>query len=298
MKYSHKNHGLYMTLRKEIFILRIYVELLMRNFKKYFKIASVAYFLPLFGVYSAMRPTYFFCRKVDDIVDGEGCELPNSADNIQRLFDRLRFIIDGKDAGFSDIELVLINAIKMLENVSKIDDDIRKDFKNFLIAMRIEYERKESQKLLSKSELDELYDSSFSSVINLALIGLKSENRVSNVENLGRLQGKVYAIRDLEFDLNLGIINIPVEIIKESSLSLQEILENPQIIFANDVIINWRKRELKECNGLVLELRQVNLDNIARKMVNFLINPLDVFIENELDLPVDKQIINKAKKYE
>lgn len=89
---------------------------------------------------------------------------------------------DGQIA--SSLDILLLDAIKKIKNKSTQEDHVEKEFVEFMQAMTIEYGRRINQKILTKDELDSLYDYSFSQVINLALISLTSKNRIHELPYL------------------------------------------------------------------------------------------------------------------
>lgn len=56
-------------------------------------------------------------------------------------------------------------------------------------------------------------------------------------------------------------------------------MQDPKKVFSNEMVRQWIKDELHTCKQYIEELKQVTLDRTARIMVNFLVKPLEKFID-------------------
>jgi len=85
--------------------------------------------------------------------------------------------------------------------------------------MVFDYERSKERRTLTSQELGDYYWKTFSPVINILLIGLKSDLRAQDIPALAMTQGELYTIRDLPTDWKRGTINIPGEVLSSSGLT-------------------------------------------------------------------------------
>ena len=248
-------------IKREWFILISYLKLLFRNFNKYFKVSSTAYFAGTFGIVSAAKPAYFFCRYIDDIADGDHL-LPEK--EFRSLLEKLKAIITNNTCAKTGLEATLKKALDSLHknNQPKIVDD---EFISFLDAMLHDYERRIHRKACSKEELLNIYDQSFKPVLHLAFLGLGVQIDEKYIYELGRLQGRIYAIQDLEEELKKGIINLPTELLNEINLSTEKLCNTPRTLQKTDRFKNWIQTECKECLSYITDLRALKIDHEKSK---------------------------------
>ena len=275
-------------IRRELFILRCYIALLRRNFKKYFTVASFTYFLGASGLYRSAKPTYFFCRFVDDVTDGDR-PLPKGFDSFQAFIDRLLYLLENKsNSKLKGIELMLTDALRKLDKTDATPLLIRAELKSFLQSMQVDYTRRTQKQVLSQTEIDELYDQSFASVLHLAMLGFGTQLERSDIKKLGQVQGKIYALQDLEDDLRMGIINVPRELVKKAGLSNEELMSSPRLLSQHQAFMEWKHSELSTCNGFIEDLYALEAGKKAKKIIRVLVNPLATYVDQlskEVKLP-------------
>ena len=265
-------------LRRELFILRCYLSLLKRNFRKYFTVASFTYFLGASGIYRSAKPTYFFCRFVDDVTDGDR-ELPKGYDSFQAFMDRMLQLLDHQGSkGLKGIELVLADALRKLDKTAA-PQIIRTELKDFLQSMQVDYKRRTQQLLLSQQAIDQLYDQSFASVLHLAMLGFGTQLQRSDIQKLGVVQGKIYALQDLEEDLSKGIFNVPEELVKAAGLSEKALMANPSALMNHQAFVQWQHAELSTCHDYIEHLYALEAGKKAKKIISVLVDPLAEYVD-------------------
>ena len=140
----------------------------------------------------------------------------------------------------------------------------------FIDAMKTEHERRTSRQVSTRNELYSLYQDSFSTPQDIAFIHLWSSCRSADLPELADLQGRLYAVRDLRDDLARGIFFIPGEVIEQSGLDADKLIDNPQLADTNECVQAWRRSELVEGAKLIEQLGEKELDWKARLLVKFL----------------------------
>lgn len=274
---------------REIFILRCFAALLQRDFNKYFTVGGITYWLGASGLYRAAKPTYFFCRYVDDLADGDR-ELPSRYKEFSSFIKQMNRLVQNPEVkGLQGIELVLVDALRKLIRKSSNPVLVKKELTSFLESMLTDYNRRLGHTLLSQSALDELYDNSFSSVLQLTFVGTGTELEREHIRHLGLIQGKLYALQDLDEDLAAGIINVPEELIKKTGLSIAEIMSSPASLQKTEAFQEWRLSELMLCDQYLRSLQWLVVGRKVRRIISILTDPLEGYLKLEL------AIVSKGK---
>lgn len=150
----------------------------------------------------------------------------------------------------------------------KEDDDPKGDFLDSVDSIIFDYIRSEQRQALSEKELDEYYWKTFSSVINILLIGLKSEIRATDIPELSRSQGRLYSIRDLKTDWERGTINIPQEVLGAAGLSANSSVNE---LTNNQTLKDWFETQAEISRDELISL-QAKLDKSGEKLTYTLCN--------------------------
>lgn len=268
--------------RRETFIIRCFAALLLRNFKKYFTVGGITYWLGASGLYPAAKPTYFFCRYVDDLADGDR-QLPDRYADFSDFITRMKQLVEQPETkGLRDIELVLVDAIKKLNRKSPDTQVVQKELIAFLDSMLIDYNRRLQSSILSQEELDQLYDSSFSSVLQLTFIGTGTVLSREYITQLGLIQGKLYALQDLHEDLTAGIINLSAELVADTGWTLEQLIKAPLSLQKTEAFVQWRNAELMLCYEYLQTLQSLDVNRKVRKIISILTDPLEVYLKEEM----------------
>lgn len=268
--------------KRELFILNCLAGLLKRDFRKYFTVAGTTYWLGASGLYPAAKPTYFFCRYVDDLADGDR-NLPKSYQHFDQFIDQMKEVVQGTEKEHVKcIESVLKDAIRKLEKKSGKPALIQKELGHFLDSMLIDYNRRLKQTVLTQNEIDELYNNSFSSVLQLTFLGTGTHLNRAHIRLLGLIQGKLYAIQDMHEDLSTGIINIPATVINATGISIAKLRQRPATIETSKAWQAWRQAELERCASYMDILQALEVNSKVGKIISILLDPLDKYLQTEL----------------
>ena len=279
-------------IRRELFILSYFLRLLGRNFKKYITVAGFTYSLGTFGIYPSAKPTYFFCRYIDDLADGDNT-LPNGKSFEKLIEGLIEFIKSPNQKASNKIELTLADAIKKLQKTTDLKT-IHSELIHFLESMQLDYQRRVAEEALNQSEINALYLRSFSAVLNLALLGFGIQLDKHYVDKLGLVQGKVYALQDIEDDLSRAIINVPNQVIIDAHFAIKDLISKPNEFVVTAAFHKWRQQELLEARDIVDELLTLKTSKKGKKLIGVLVKPLDNYIRQELSKNPKKQSLKLA----
>ena len=264
---------MFRLIRREFFILSIFLRLLARDFKKYFKVASLCYFIGVFRISRPAKPAYFFCRYMDDLADGD-VRLPKKYHSLEHLVQRLKNRIDHGAPGASKVEILLADVLLKYEKYAQKNEMVCDALRAFLGSMLFDFNRRKNRTLLTGKELLDNYHFSFSAVIQLAAIGLQIEMPLDVIRGLGELQGRFYALQDIQSDLEKGIINIPQEVVVEAGLT-----NDLDQCLGNAVFGHWVQSEIESCEKLARLLQSNTGKGRMKRMIDALVNPIVSDIE-------------------
>lgn len=228
------------------------------------------------------RSSYFFFRHMDDLLDGDMKYKENPLSYALGIREQIE---SGNFTGKPSVVDLAKYSISTLESRGNKEDNPRQDFLTSIDSIIFDYERSQQRRILNKSELDEYYWKTFSPVVNILLIGLKSKLRAKDIPALSMTQGRLYTIRDLETDWTRGTINIPQEVVDLASLSseasFREVKQNP-------IIQKWFREEALECKNELLELQNLLKNNgegltsaICNRLIKWMINFADNQIQSK-----------------
>ena len=81
--------------------------------------------------------------------------------------------------------------------------------------------------------------------------------------------GRMGALRDLEHELRLGIINIPREVLPDggrTSEQINELIARPKSIRKMTAVVDWMRAEARDGLQLAEQVRGYRLDQVARRV--------------------------------
>ncbi len=229
------------------------------------------------GFAPAIEVAYHFCRMIDDFADGDA-PIPKEFADFPALVTSLKSQLKDAKAPSTDTdpEFLLKRVLHKL--------DCRKELDSFLDAMKVEYEKRINGEVFTREELQKLYNDSFGAPHMIAFAALGSEATSESIQDLFQLEGRLYAVRDLIPELSKGIIFIPKEVLEESGLSKENLIQAPAESIKNPAIQKWIAEEyaygLKVCG--VLRESAKNMDWKARGIVEFLVKPIETRIRVQL----------------
>jgi len=225
------------------------VRVLKRDFRKYSKIVTSLYLGAFvdFEISRLSRCAYFFFKYLDDIADGD-FPLNNPLSYLEKVKNQIEI----RDFDNSEMGFLARDIINRLESGNGRENNPREKILASLDSIIFDYKRSIERKTLSYSELMEYYRLSFFSVIDLCLMGIKSDISAEDISGFCYSQGRVYSVRDLEEDWKKGIINIPAEDLElagiDSKFSVDFLMKNP-------MIKRWAAKELVQSKILLEDIR-------------------------------------------
>lgn len=176
------------------------------------------------------RASYFFVRHLDDLLDGE---IQGEADPIGFAEDLRDQITTRQFRASPRIGRLAAYALPALERRGRPDDNPAGDFIQVIDAMMFDHQRAKNRQTLTAEELKKYYYNVLDPGTNLMLIGFCSDLRIRDIPSFSPNLGRLYSVRDIEKDWELGFVNIPSEILVDASLdrtaSIGEMTRSPDI---------------------------------------------------------------------
>ena len=127
-----------------------------------------------------------------------------------------------------------------------------------------------NKQILTQDKLERLNRESFGSSLDIVLVTIGSSTRAQDVPEIGPVQAKAQGLRDLKTELEKGIYNIPKEVLEMSSLNLENLQQDPDLIDKNQKVQDWIKKEIEEIPILLKQLAARKLDLKASILMRFL----------------------------
>lgn len=155
-----------------------------------------------------------------------------------------------------------------------IGDNPRQDFLDVIDIMVFDYHRRQTRQELSTGQLKDYYRKTFFPVHNIMLMGLGSTLRAADIPTFSFCQGRVYSVEHLPADWQVGIINIPEDVLRSAGLTSQSPYE---MVKKSPVVETWASNELQESKAELLSLRnmlQASTEKITPRIYNALIGSM------------------------
>jgi hypothetical protein len=241
-------------IKVEVFIFKICINLLRRDFSKYYKYVIGLYFIGMFGIYKPLRLCYFYARYIDDVVDGDS-NFPKEIFNIEGFLQYCK-------------KLDILKSIKLKllsKNISSLE--IESIFESFYKSMIFDFYKKGKGLIYTKKELENIYLNSFNPVLQITLWCIDSKIDVSEICELSLIQGKVYSLNDYEIDFENGLDNKPKE-------------------YQDLSFVDWKKIEYENVLNLINILEKKKIDKQSSKLIKFILNPIKSQIKNDILFPI------------
>lgn len=225
---------------------------LVRRDPKYWKIVSHMYLAELRNPLQSrvFRAAYFFCRHIDDVLDGDR----KITDNPEGYVHSIIAGMDGKGNAPRIVDLYEFAISKLGGNGA---DNPQRDFRRVIDVMLFDYERARDRRVLTKRDLNNYFSNTFVPVLNISLQIGDSNLRGCDVPEIVSTMGHLYSIRDLEVDLSKGIVNIPQEELElsslKSSISYEGVCSDSHLLRWMDCEVREYRRILSSCRGRLTE---------------------------------------------
>jgi hypothetical protein len=252
-------------LQREFQIVGEYARLIRRAPAKFTRQMVRDYSLRLSGLAPGWQVANLACRIIDDVCDGER-DLPAEFVSVPEMMVCTRDVVRGESINANSLMLTLLaDAVQTIEVRERIPGETRVSFLGLLDAMQVEYDRRIQRTLLPQSQLIAIHIASSLHALNLSLIGLGSANRAGECPALAEFIGRMGALRDLEHELRLGIINLPREVLPED-VNLDDVIAHPERILTQPAVVAWKQAEAREGLRLAEQLRSYSLDPWATRV--------------------------------
>ncbi len=186
-----------------------------------------------------MRAAYFFCRHIDDVLDGDRLITKDPKAYIEEIKDAMR-----RDNRVNEIATLYRYVITELETRKRANDEPEQDFERVINAMVFDYERGQRTEFFSRDRIEQYYDDTFIPVLNISLMIAEASVRGEDIPEIAYSMGHLYSIRDMKKDLAAGIINIPYEEIEKAEFDTRRIISRERIR-KNLVLKQWMDNEVR-----------------------------------------------------
>jgi len=233
------------------------------------------------GLFSALGVSYNWGRAVDNIADGD-TEVPiEGMPAIEWIRKQKELAVTGAESvpKLPTEEYMLKRTLIRLGEIGS-DVDIQGEMVKFLDAMEVECDRRINGRVLTREELEILNRDSFGSPHTITLVAVRSKAQGHDVGELGQIQGRIQALRDIHPELEKGICNIPAEVLEESSLTLSMLEANSQLFNTSPTLQAWKQQELVDCGELMDQLGAKSLDKPAELYVRYFFSEIEKHITN------------------
>lgn len=212
---ANLNHPAFTYLNGEWTALKEFYHFSKRNIR-YFRIAVFLY-LPAFVAFKKLRYFRFgfsLLQHIDDVMDGDRKIDGDPLELIKNIKHQL------KTEQFEPNRTGILAAVlfKSIRNSSIDKEEMKHAIISLIEIMEFDYKRRRDRLILNEAELEKVLSGTFFHSINLAMILWQSELRAKDAEWLIKCFNWCTVIRDFKDDLDLGIINIPEEIMKAGNL--------------------------------------------------------------------------------
>lgn len=208
---------------------------------------------------------YSSLKKVDDALDGERFDINDPLGYAQDLSSQIA------SGHFSRENTKLKDAIAYLDERATPKDNPRADFIASIDSMTFDFNRAKERRTLSREEIEQYYLATFNPVNNLLLIGLGSTLRAGDIPEFALSQGRIYSVRDIEFDWRHGVLNVPSEVLSTANLSpassVEEVLDSSLV--RNHLlteVVNGQE-EVSRLEGLIRAHGEKTTERVFRLML-------------------------------
>ena len=228
------------------------------------------------GLFPAVEVVYHFGRFVDNVADGD-VKVPHLTLSVTEWLDSLIELVPSEAAFVKKaptIEFMLQRVFFRLNTSGNLSGvDLHTEIIAFLEAMKAEHSRRENNTVLTKEELWSLHDNSFRPPHTITLAALRSAASGEDLPGLGIAQGILQGFRDWREDIELGICNIPLEVLLENRLTFQNLLANPDLFLQTPGLLVWALEAIQESMEILEDLsnRSASLDKMARYYVKYFV---------------------------
>lgn len=213
------------------------------------------------------RASYFFARHLDDILDGERTFI---GDPVEYALTHREQIETGVFDRSSPLSRLAEYSIPILDKRAKHRDNPRGEFVRLIDAMVFDHDRRQARRTLTYNDLQSYYSNSLDPGLNLMLIGFESDIRAADIPAFSPNLGRLYSVRDLKKDWQLGIINIPDDVLGLAELDAYAPYDT---IRSNRTTRGWRSMEIIDAGNRLMSL-QGDIAGLQEPLTSKVINGL------------------------
>ena len=257
------------------------LRLIKRDSEKHTKKVIGLWMMPLLIRGSGVgRDAYFFMRNIDDVIDGD---LIIQQDPMSYVSDIRKDIVDGYQNPDYPVEQLAFRSIKILNQRKKENDNPKQEFLNGIDGMTADFRRVAVKGILTSNDLEKYYVKSFGPHFNIMSMSIRSNLREKDIETFIICQGLAYTIQDLSTDWQRGLINIPKEVISQSSLTSSS---NVSEVQSNSIVREWLREESKEksekLNSFLAKTSELKNEKSASLILNSLSRRINKIFESNI----------------
>ncbi len=214
-----------------------------RRHRRYFFTFLAIYFYSLFSWrrMRLLRAGHCFIQHIDDVLDGDRVvDLPALAyvDNL------LLEIETGRYRPASPISTLACFIFTEADSRLRDNSNIRAELLDLIRVLRLDRQRLDARLPLSEAALSEHHRQTFTYSINASLMMVDSSLRAADVPEMVGALAWVSPMRDLQNDLQRGLINIPLDVIEQARHEGVDGFDYNALI-ATHAVRAWIRREFR-----------------------------------------------------
>ncbi len=186
-----------------------------------------------------IRAGYCLIQHVDDVLDGDRRVGRDPEGYVRQLLRQI------SDDGYDEASFVSSLARHVVTSLPNYDDgsgSAKADLLCLFDLLLSDYRRRKGRLLLTSEELREHHRRTFCSSLNLTLIVCGAELRAADAGELISALAWCSVMRDLEEDINKGLMNIPVEVLEQAAGHDASALEYNQLV-RSPAVQDWIRAE-------------------------------------------------------
>lgn len=198
-------------------------------------LAFYLYSLRGWGRLRPMRAGYCLAQHIDDVLDGQRHINEPPTTYVAALVQQIATNTYHRQTPMS----------QLAEYVCARDATIRQELLALIAALQFDYQRRTTQAVLPGATLATHHQRTFEHSINLTLHMLGATLRATDVPALVGAFCWVSPIRDLREDLQLGLINIPAEVLAQAQAQGAQAVEYASLI-TTPAVQTWLRQEFAQ----------------------------------------------------
>jgi phytoene/squalene synthetase len=225
---------------------------LVRKDRSKLKLTLGLYALTLKGreIGKLSRASYFFARHLDDVLDGELDITDDPVDYARSLQGQVK---SGQFDASSRIARLVRYSLPILESKAIPEDNPRAEFSGLIDALIYDHDRRITRRTLRSEELEQYYGNVINPGINVLMMGFGSKLRSQDIPGYAPSLGRLYSVRDLEKDWDLGIINIPSAELTQAGLTSHA---DYSLVSSSAAVRSWAINEVQDAGQELREIQQ------------------------------------------